>query len=254
MDGKGRATDNSHTERMSNFTIRITLIRELYIYFFEVKILNQILLIDDHVVIMEGIRAMLEQEQDIKLSYAVSGIQALEQLQHQMFDLLLLEFDLPGLNGVDLIQEILHIVPNAMILIYSDYDIEPHYNQLIEAGISGYVPKRAVKESLVRAIRCAFNGETVIPTHLFKALRSENTENGTVRGSTTVPINERELTILKNLAKGNTNKEIAEVLFISQRTLEYSLTQLFHKLNVKSRKEAVAKSKQLGLLISQDFI
>ncbi len=215
----------------------------------------QMLLVDDHPSVMEGTRVMLEQEGNIHIVIANSGMEALDQLKNQTFDILLVDLNMPGVNGVDLVKAILNLDPNTIVLIYTGYDIEPHFNFLVEAGISGFVPKTACKRSLVTAIHCALNGETVIPASLFKELRREgSTGNSTVRGSSHISINNKELTILKNLAQGKNNKEIAEILITSQRTLEYSLTQLFHKLGVKSRKEAVAKSKQLGLLMSEDFV
>lgn len=215
----------------------------------------QILVVDDHPSVMEGTKVMLEQEGDMYVTIASSGDQALEQLKLRSFDALLVDLNMSGINGIELVKAVLRLDPDAIILIYTGYDFEPHFNHLIEAGISGFVHKTAPKGTLVTAIRCALNGETVIPTSLFRVLRREGGLGGTsVRGSIPALINNKELTILKNLALGKSNKEIANILFISQRTLEYALTQVFQKLNVKSRKEAVAKSRQIGLITSGDFI
>lgn len=217
--------------------------------------MHEILLVDDHPAVMEGTKVILEQEGNFNVTTTDCGTYALQLLLDRSFDLLLIDLNMPGLNGIDLAKEILGQVPNITVLIYSGYDIQPHFNQLVEAGISGFVPKTAPKRKLVTAIYCAINGDTVLPTSLFKELRRANGGGeGSGIGVVSIPLNERELAILKNLAQGNSNKQMAEVLFTSQRTLEYSLTQLFHKLNVKTRKEAVTKAKQLGILSSEDFM
>jgi two-component system competent response regulator ComA len=218
--------------------------------------MKQLLLVDDHPTITEGTKVILEQEGDITVTIAHSGMEALEQLKNQAYDVLLIDFNMTSLHGFDLLKEVFNLNPNAVILIYTDYNIEPHFNFLVEAGISGFVLKTASKEQLVRAIRCALHGETVIPTALFRGLRraaADKEENSVARGALNVSITNKEFVILKYLAQGKSNREIAELLVTSQRTLEYSLTHLFQKLQVKSRREAVTKAKQIGLLRREDF-
>jgi two-component system competent response regulator ComA len=202
---------------------------------------------------MEGTKVLLEQEADMKVTTAGSGAKALERLKEQSFDILMVDLSMPGLNGIELVQSLLQIDADAVILIYSGFPIEPHFNHLVDAGISGYVPKTVPKEKLVQAIRCAAEGDTVIPTALFRSLRRGFSGTLGMNGVQNIPIKDKEFTILKYLAQGKSNKEMAESLIMSQRTLEYALTQLFQKLNVKSRRDAVTKSKELGLLINDDF-
>ncbi|NRF95588.1 response regulator transcription factor [Paenibacillus frigoriresistens] len=213
----------------------------------------QVLLVDDHPSVTEGTRVMLEQKGDITVTIVHSGIQTQEILKVQLFDILLIDLNMPGITGVELVNAVLNIDPEAIILIYTGYDIEPHFNLLVEAGISGFVPKTASTGKLVNAIRSAFNGDTLIPTSLFRELRRGGVGSSVVKGPMNVSFNDKDLTILIKLAQGKSNKEIAAELITSQRTLEYSITQIFQKLNVKSRKEAVSKAKQIGIVTSDDF-
>jgi two-component system competent response regulator ComA len=212
-----------------------------------------ILLVDDHPSVVEGTRVMLEQEPDMKVTVAGSGEVALELLRTRRFDVILLDFNMPGISGRDLVKEILSEHAEAIILMYTGYNIELHYNSLLDAGISGVVIKTASKEKLVTAIRCALDGDAVIPISLFKTLRRDGRKGIRDEGSGNIQINDKDLLILTLLSHGKSNKEIAEFLITSQRTFEYALTQIFQKLNVKSRKEAVAKSKQLGILLDSDL-
>jgi two-component system, NarL family, competent response regulator ComA len=215
----------------------------------------QILLVDDHPSVMEGTKMLLEQEGDIKVFLANSRAKALELLQSKEFDVMLFDFHMPDINGIELAKQVLSITPDSIILIYTVFEVNNFFNLMMEAGVSGFVLKTANKEQLVTSIRCALRGDVVLPLSLVKQLRrstfpvSEEQDN-----MKTQAISNKEYTILKEIAKGKSNKEIAELVKMSQRSLEYSLTNLFQKLNVKSRIEAVMKAKQMGLLAELDFI
>jgi two-component system, NarL family, competent response regulator ComA len=215
----------------------------------------QILLVDDHPSVMEGTKLLLEQEGDITVFLADSGEKALEMTRTQHFDVMLFDLNMPDMTGIDLTKQVLHIVPDAAILIYTGFEFKNHFNLLIEAGVSGFVLKTANKEQLVTSVRCALRGEVVLPLSLVKQLRRTTIQVFESKQETeTQAISEKEYEILKEIAKGKSNKEIAEKLIVSQRSLEYCLTNLFQKLNVKSRIEAVMKAKQLGLLADLDLI
>ncbi|MFJ8265690.1 response regulator [Peribacillus asahii] len=215
----------------------------------------QILLVDDHPSVMEGTKLLLEQEGDITVFLADSGKKALEMTRTQHFDVMLFDLNMPDMTGIDLTKQVLHIVPNATILIYTGFEFKNHFNLLIEAGVSGFVLKTANKEQLVTSVRCALRDEVVLPLSLVKQLRRTTMQvSESKQEIETQAISEKEYEILKEIAKGKSNKEIAEKLIVSQRSLEYCLTNLFQKLNVKSRIEAVMKAKQLGLLADLDLI
>lgn len=215
----------------------------------------QILLVDDHPSVMAGTKVLLEQEEDMKVTLADSPEKAKELIKKHDFDVMLIDLHMPALNGIDLSKQILADDPDALILIYTGFDFANHFNLMVEAGITGFVLKTANKEQLVTAVRCALRGETVLPVSLVRQMRrAAGQENEVVAGAEIgVTVNNKEYDILKQIARGRSNKEIAENMLVSQRSLEYTLTNLFHKLGVKSRIEAAMKAKTLGLLSDSDF-
>ena len=214
----------------------------------------EVLLVDDHPSVMEGTRVILEQEGDIKVSFAHSAAMAMEIVNRQSFNVILIDLQMPDINGIDLAKKVLGKTPDATILIYTGHEFKHHFNLMIEAGVSGFVQKTAGREQLVTAIRCAIRGEAVLPLALMKQLRrlsipipsEQSDEDG-------LAITDKEQRILQEIAKGRSNEEIASVMLMSQRSLEYCLTHLFHKLKVKSRVEAVMKAKHLELLDVSEF-
>ncbi|EPD89014.1 MULTISPECIES: response regulator transcription factor [unclassified Paenibacillus] len=216
----------------------------------------EILLVDDHPSVMEGTKMLLEQDTNMKVSLAHTAKEAMELAVAQHFDVMLIDLHMPTMNGIDLAKQILNLIPDAVILIYTGFEFNNHFNLMIEAGIAGFVLKTANKEQLVTAVRCALRGEAVLPLSLVKQLRratgSQFAETASGNPETQA-VNSKEYEILKEIARGRSNKEIAASVLMSQRSLEYCLTNLFHKLNVKSRIEAAMKAKQLGLLSDEDF-
>ncbi|GAB6929223.1 response regulator transcription factor [Paenibacillus sp. JCM 10914] len=214
----------------------------------------KILLVDDHPSVMEGTKVLLEQEKDIYVNLASTQARALELVGAEHFDVMLIDMHMPGMNGIDLAKQIQQIVPDAVMLIYTGFEVSNHFNLIVEAGLAGFVLKTAGKEQLVTAVRCALRGEVVLPLSLVKQLR-RTTGYGAkrVEGTGTQSITDKEYDILKEIARGKSNKEIASSVLMSQRSLEYCLTSLFQKLNVKSRIEAALKAKQLGILTDTDF-
>jgi two-component system competent response regulator ComA len=202
---------------------------------------------------MEGTKVLLEQETDMQVSLAQSGRMAQEILGSQLVDVMLIDLHMPDISGIDLAKQILSIKPDTIVLIYTGFEFKDHFNLMMDSGISGFVLKTANKEQLVTAIRCAMREEMVLPNSLVRQLRRTK-ERVSERINDAGAISEKEYDILKQLAKGKSNKDIAELMYMSQRSLEYAITHLFQKLNVKSRIEAALKAKQIGLLADTDFM
>jgi two-component system competent response regulator ComA len=214
----------------------------------------EILLVDDHPSVMQGTKMLLEEEGDIKVHPAQSSDEAIELAATRPFDVMLIDFNMPGISGIDLAKQIITGTPNAIILIYTGFDFNNHFNLMIDTGISGFIQKTANKEQLVTAVRCALRGEVILPLSLVKQLRRSGMQTSEMNNEPVASaVCGKEYEILKEISKGKSNKEIAETLMMSQRSLEYSLTALFQKLHVRSRIEAVVKAKQIGLLIDFDF-
>jgi len=208
-----------------------------------------VLMVDDHPAVMAGAKLMLEEEGDIRVHIASRPEQALEMSAERAFDVLLIDYQMPETSGIDLSRRILETRPDATILIYTGYEITNHFNLMVESGISGFVLKTCSREQLVTAIRCAHRGESVIPVALLRQLRrSIEPPAADLRTERQESVTDRERKILAEIARGSSNKDIAAALLMSQRSLEYALTDLFRRLRVKSRIEAVAKANRLGLL------
>ncbi|MFX3636627.1 MAG: response regulator [Candidatus Pristimantibacillus sp.] len=215
----------------------------------------RILLVDDHPAVMEGTKMILEEEGDMLVFLACDAESAMEMVLTQSFDVILFDLHIGDINGIDLAKQALELSPDAIILIYTGFEFNNHFNVMIESGIVGFILKTSSKDQLVTAVRCALRGEMVLPVSLVKQLRKmPYVKSKSNQEQAASIINDREFGILKELAKGKGNKEIAESVLMSQRSLEYILTNLFQKLSVKSRMEAAIKAKQLGILTDLDFI
>ncbi|MFD1018954.1 response regulator transcription factor [Thalassobacillus hwangdonensis] len=211
----------------------------------------RILIVDDHPAVGEGTRAMLEQEADIQVDVIEDSCQTEQVLDQGCYNVLLLDMYMPGMNGIELAKKIRKSYPDITILIYTGFDLNTHFNLLVESDIAGFVSKTATKEQLVTSIRCALRDEVVIPLHLFKQLRrAEASASHQVDSpdGANISLNQKEQSILQEVANGLTNREIAQQLHMSQRSVEYTLTGVFNKLNVRSRTEALLAAQELGLI------
>ncbi|GGC93197.1 DNA-binding response regulator [Thalassobacillus devorans] len=213
--------------------------------------MSRVLIVDDHPAVGEGTKAMLQQEEDIQVDVISNSEDTKKYIEKYNYDVLLFDLYMPGLNGIELAKKVRQNYPDLVILIYTGFDLSTHFNMLVEADISGFVSKTASKEELITVIRCALRDEVVIPLHLFKQLRrteacpSNQIDSPVV---TDISLNEKEQSILQEIAAGLTNREIAQKLHMSQRSVEYTLTGIFNKLNVRSRTEALLQAQELGLI------
>jgi len=217
----------------------------------------QILLVDDHPSVGEGTKSMIEQENDMKATVVTSSMEALAVLKSQSFDVLMFDLNMPVINGLELTRRVIAINPDKPILIYTGYDISSHFNILVEARVSGFISKTASREQLIIAIRCALRGEAVVPISLLHQLRRNDARIAALGDEEQlegISIDEKEQTILQEVARGKGNREIADTLLMSQRTVEYNLTRIFGKLNVRSRSGAIIEAKRFGLIPNEDFV
>lgn len=196
---------------------------------------------------------LIESEPDMNVTIETDVYCVPDLVRLKKFDVMLLDLYMPNTNGADLTRKLLEYVPDAVILIYSGFDIAPHFNLLMESGVSGFIAKTSTREQLIQAIRCAARKEAIIPMQLLKQLRRQEIVvlGDTESEKTTITSEEEKL--LRELAKGRSNKEISKTLMISQRSLEYSLTEVFQKLHVSSRVEVIKKAKSLGILPTEDL-
>jgi two-component system, NarL family, competent response regulator ComA len=213
----------------------------------------EILLVDDHRSVVEGTKMLIESEPNMIVTIETDVYCVPDLVRLQNFDVILFDLYMPNMNGADLARKVLEFVPDAIILIYSGFDIAPHFNLLMDSGVSGFIAKTSTREQLIQAIRSAARKEAIVPVQLLKQLRRQEIVLQGEKASDQTTIGKKEESLLRELAKGHSNKEIAKTLLISQRSLEYSLTELFQKLNVNSRVEAIKRAKSLGILPTEDL-
>jgi DNA-binding NarL/FixJ family response regulator len=205
----------------------------------------RILITDDHPIVREGLSAVLETQPDFEIvGEAASGAQAIERAAALRPDVILLDLELPELDGVAALRAIRAANPQAKVIIFTAFDTDERILGAVQAGAQGYLLKGAPREELFQAIRVVHSGGSLLqPVVAARLLRQ-------VSGAPALPesLTERELEVLRLLAKGRQNKEIASELVISERTVKFHVSAILAKLAVGNRTEAVSKAAQLGLV------
>jgi DNA-binding NarL/FixJ family response regulator len=189
----------------------------------------RVFIVDDHPLVQEGIQSLLKEEKQIEIcGYAMTARSCLGYFISNTADVILMDIELPDMNGIDLCKEIKTKYPGIMILGLSTFNQGSYVTKMIENGANGYVLKNADKKELLEAIREVNKGKTYLSFEAGQALRKEN-------ALPQVPvITRREKEILTLIAEGYTNPEIAEKLFVSSSTIDSHRKNLLAKLNVKN--------------------
>lgn len=206
-----------------------------------------ILIVDDHELVGEGTKNILAGEPEFNLNLIISSEEASQHIHEHHYDLYIFDLNMPERNGFELTQQVLSVDPDAKILIFTGLDVSTYFNYMIESGVSGFISKTDSKRQLIRAVWCAIEGQAVIPIELLAQLRRTNTEIKLSDG-VKISLSEKEEKILIQVAKGLTNEEIAENLYMSKRNVERYLTTIFKKMRVSSRGEAIIKGKKLEFI------
>ncbi len=207
----------------------------------------RILIADDHPIVREGLSAVLETQGDFAIvGMAGSGTEAVAQSAALQPDVILLDLELPELDGVAALRAIRAARPEARVLIFTAFDTDERILAAVQAGAQGYLLKGAPRDELFQAIRVVHSGgsllQPVVAARLLRQVSSPTASN------LTEPLTERELEVLRLLARGRQNKEIAGELTISERTVKFHVSAILAKLGVGNRTEAVSRAAQLGLV------
>jgi NarL family two-component system response regulator LiaR len=214
----------------------------------------KVLVADDHPVFREGLVSLLIQEEDIEvIAQASNGVEAVEQAHQLSPDVAVLDVSMPELNGIETTKKIKAASPSTAILVLSAYDYDSYVLGAIEAGAAGYLLKSVRVRDLVRAIRALHSGETVLGPAATRKLLSRLVSTKGEGVEVSQPLRSRELDVLRTAAKGLSNKEIAQALGISVRTCQTHLANIFTKLSVGSRTEAVLRALREGWLTLDDL-
>ncbi len=197
-------------------------------------------LIDDHFVVRSGLAASLELEDDIRVvAEADSGAQALEGYEKHRPDVVLMDLQLPGLNGIEATAAILAAHPEARVLIFSTFARDEEILRALRAGALGYLQKSASRPELIQAIRQVAAGEQSLPADIAARLDARLARQD---------VTPRELEILTLVTRGQANKEIAATLGIAEDTVKQHVSRILQKLGVNDRAQATAEAIRLGLV------
>ncbi|MEV0523982.1 response regulator transcription factor [Streptomyces sp. NPDC050439] len=211
---------------------------------------TRILLADDHALVRRGVRLILESEPDLTVvAEAGDGAQALAMAREQTPDLVILDVAMPRLTGLQTARELARLQPDVRILILTMYEHEQYFFEALSAGACGYVLKSVADRDLVEACRAAMRDEPFIYPGAVSALIRNylaRIKDGDRPPAKT--ITDREEEILKLVAEGHTSQEIADLLFISAKTVERHRANLLQKLGLRDRLELTRYAIRVGLI------
>lgn len=208
-------------------------------------------LVDDHEVVRTGLRMLLSNEEDVQIvGEAGTALGALEGVGKVNPDVVLMDIGLPDMSGIEATQKIKSLYPDVAVVALTIHEDEEYFFRMLDAGASGYVPKRAAPEELLTAIRSASKGEIYLYPSMAKLLVKDYlAQERSIDGATGLDgLTEREQEVLKHLVEGENNDEIAEVLVISPKTVARHRENIMRKLNLHSRAELVRYAIRKGII------
>ena len=211
----------------------------------------KILIVDDHSVIRTGLRTILAAQPDLEVvGEAADGHQAIQLARDLRPDVVLMDISMPGPagGGIEVTRRLREILPNTSVLILTVHEDETLLREAIRVGASGYVIKRAAESELVSAVQAVARGEMYIHPAMTRALLKDLATPTAPRQTTVESLTPREIEVLRMLSKGYTNRQIAEALRISVRTVEGHRANLMSKLEVHSRVELTGYAEEHHLL------
>ncbi len=215
----------------------------------------KIMLAEDHVLVREGTKEMLDREEDMEVvAEAGDGEEAVRLTSEEDLDIVIMDIALPKLNGIEATKQIKENSPGTAVLVLTAYDDDEYVFALLEAGAAGYLLKDVSTDELVEAIRAVQAGESMLHPAIARKVVNRFSRH-VEEGKEEAPfeeLTEREIEVLQLAGKGVTNREVADSLSISHRTVQAHLSHIFNKLGVGSRTEAVVYALRKGLLTFED--
>jgi len=210
----------------------------------------KILLVDDHEIVRTGLRMMLLAEDDLEIVGEVnSGEEALQAVQDLKPDVVLMDVAMPGIGGIEATRKIKGVNADTAVLALTMHEDEQYFFEMLNAGASGYVPKRAAPDDLVSAIRVVSQGNVFLYPTLAKLLVKDFLDRAESGSAPVVEeLTPREREVLTYIAEGYTNREIAENLVISVKTVDRHRENIMQKLNLHNRVELVKYAIEKGLI------
>ena len=209
-----------------------------------------LILADDHALVRSGLRMLLEAQPDMEiLAEAENGREAVEYALAIQPDIVLMDVMMPYMNGIEATRRIKEARPETAVLALTMYEDEQYFYEMLKAGASGYVPKRAAPEVLVTAIHTVFEGEVFLfPSMATRLVKNYVQDEADDKPSVLADLTPRELEVMALIADGMTNQEIAERLGISVKTVDRHRENIMRKLGVHSRIDLVKYAIREGLI------
>ncbi len=211
----------------------------------------QLLLVDDHEVLRSGLRMLLESQEDIQIvGEAGTAAEALEAVERLEPEVILLDIGLPDMSGIQVMERIREVKPDIAVVALTIHEDKEYFFKMLEAGATGYVPKRAAPEELLTAIRAAAQGHVYLyPSLATLLVKDYLVQDAEARDARMLNgLTERELEVLTHVADGATNAEIGHDLGISPKTVARHRENIMAKLNLHSRTELVKYAIRKGII------
>lgn len=200
-----------------------------------------ILIVDDHPVVLDGTKTLLQDLTNVQIDTEQDSAAVLSRMDAQAFQLFLIDINMKPVNGIQLSEMIKKKQPEALIILYTGYELSDYYELLIEKKVDGLLSKLATKQQVIQTIEAALRGEILLAADFLDFVQQRiNLPNMQQE----ILLSDKEQEILQLVAQGCTNKAIASAIGVTQRTVENYLSKLFVKLNVESRAEAVIVAKE----------
>ena len=214
----------------------------------------RVLLVDDHAVVRKGLCALLEREPGIEVAgEAEDGERAVHLAERLRPDVVLMDLEMPGIGGIEATRQIGAGRPDAKVVILTSHAAEEDVFPALKAGAVGYLLKHSAPDDVLRAIYQAHRGETVLhPTIARMVLQELNRPPRPRQPATTDPLSERELEVLRLLARGMSNQEIADALIVGEATVRSHVSAILRKLHLASRTQAALYALREGLASLDD--
>jgi DNA-binding NarL/FixJ family response regulator len=211
----------------------------------------RILLADDQALFREGVRTLLSMEPSIEIAgEAANGVEAVETARAVQPDLVLMDLRMPVMGGVEATRRVRDACPQSRVLVLTTFQEDEEIFDALRAGACGYLLKDTPSEKLVEAIHAAVRGESVIEPSVAAKVVAEFTRLSSLgnQSSVTPLLSPREHDVLRQVARGRTNKEIASALHVTEGTVKNHLTNIFSRLGVLDRTQAALKARELGIV------
>jgi two-component system response regulator NreC len=209
----------------------------------------RILIADDHGVLRAGLRALLDAEPDLQVvGEATNSQETLGLINTLRPDVILLDISMPGLGGIEITRKIKATGSEAHVLILTVHEDEGLLRASLQAGAAGYVPKRAVEAELINAIHAVQRGDLYVHPAMTRYLVKDLSPLSLPSDEEIEPLTDRDIEVLRLIAQGHTNRQIADILSIGVRTVETHRANIMSKLGVRGRAELVRYAMDHGLL------